>query len=414
MTYSGKSGACGATPARLSFDGAVVLSPFSWNFRDYMMQTTHYVTQEFARRCPTVLVEPPVQWNPCGEQFRLHRLPRAVFGRRTHSPEPCLWVLHRRGLPFGRHDLFRDIDLARNAKALRRLLKELGFRRTLLWHSFPFWSTRLVEAVDPALFAYHCLDHSARETEEATLIRQADVTFAVSEPLAKRLANINPNTYFLPNGVDLSLFDPTNPGNHAVPSDLPPASRLIGFIGHINQHLDLELLLRSAQAFPGNHLVLLGRIMNNETAPQGRQAEALHTLLGLPNVSYLGFKPPRELPRYLRAFDVCVMAFLDDPFNDERDPLKFYQYLAMGKAIVTTPIPVADRYRNLCYVARSAEEFIDFIARALSEPDSQTRATERIAVARTLGWDAVVSRACEILNQVGDPRARPARGEDKP
>ena len=397
MIDPGENGAFGAIPAKLPFDCAVVLSPFSWNFRDDMMQTTHYVTQELARRCPTVLIEPPVQWNPRGEQFRLHRLPQAVFGRRTRSPQPHLLIFHRRGLPFGRHALPRKFDLARNAKALRRLLQELGFDRALLWHSFPYWSESLVEAVDHRLFAYHCLDHSSREEEER-LVRRADAVFCVTKGLVERHLCTNPETHLLPNGVDLNLFNPENARKSLRPADLPKNGRLIGFVGSINCHLDIGLLLSIATAFPRDHLVLVGRVLTNETAPRGRQLEALTKLSSLSNVEILGFRPPTQLPAYMHAFDVCVIPFLANEFNQERDPLKFYQYFALGKPVVTTPVPVAERYGDLCYMATSEEEFVHSVLLALGEQDRDARSQARLQVARSHSWQSLLSQACRTLS----------------
>lgn len=380
------------------FESVVVLSPFFWNFRDDMWQTTHHIARQFARLVPTMFVEPCAPWNFGSAEFRVHRLFHSLFGSRTRSPLHNLTVVHRRSLPLGRWKFVRDFDLVRNARSLRELLNTFGFRRTLLWHSFPYWSEPLVDAVDHTLFVYHCLDHSTRE-EEVRLIRGADVVFCVSQTLVEKHRPLNPRTYLLPNGVDLSLFDGSRAAESPRPSDLPKGGRILGFLGYVNYHLDIELLLQVAKAFPEDHLIIVGRIPTKETAPQGKQKEALARLRSQPNVRILGFKPTRQLPMYLHAFDVCLIPFLRNPFNRECDPLKFYQYVAMGKPVVSTPVVVAERYRETCYLADSPEEFIAQISRALHAGNSETLRQARLAVARTHSWESLIAEACKIIEE---------------
>jgi glycosyltransferase involved in cell wall biosynthesis len=392
---------------RLPFESVVMISPYLWNFGNEMSQTTHHVARQLSRLCSTVFVEPPVQWNPWSEQFRWRRLPRAMGGDRVRSPEGQLLVLHRRGLPLGRAKPLRAFDLRRNARSLRRLLDEKGLRGILLWHSFPYWSGPLVDAVGAPLRVYHCLDGTSRD-EEASLVRGADVTFCVSETLVRKLRPLNPRTHLLANGVDTDVFAPERVKGRPRPRDLPSEGPIIGFVGSLNCHLDLELLVRVARAFPRQTLVVVGPVLANETAPQGRQREALRELKAFGNVRLIGFKRERDVPLYLSHFDVCLIPFLDDGFNQERDPLKFYQYMAMGRPVVTTPVPAALRYADVCRVGRTPSEFVDHVADALGPP----RADEieaRLEVGRKHSWEAVVGHACAILADLAERESRVAR-----
>ena len=379
------------------FDSAVVISPYFWNFRDDMWQTTHYVAQCLARRLPTIYVEPSVQWNMFSEHFRAFRVPLGLAGARVSSPCPGLEVFHRRSFPLGRLAVVRNHDLARNARVLGRLVKSRHWERTLLWHSFPYWSEPIVDAVNFHRFVYHSLDHSVRVEEETRLVRRADVVFSVSETLVQKHRANNPRSFLLANGVDLELFDPSRAKSGGRPGDLPDSGRLIGFVGSINCHLDLEMLVDVARAFPHDYVIMVGPVLSNETAPRGSQRAALETLQRLDNVRFLGFKPAADVPGYVQAFDVCLVPFLANGFNQERDPLKFYQYTAMAKPIVTTPVLVAKRYAEICYIGSTTDEFIGGIRLALTERRDDPRRAARLAVARVQDWPAVIARACKLL-----------------
>jgi glycosyltransferase involved in cell wall biosynthesis len=381
------------------FDSVVIISPFYWNFRDDMWQTTHNVARVFATMAPTVFVEPPVQWNPRSAEFRFYRLLHGIGGARTRVPERSMTVFHRRGLPLGSVEFVRNFDLTRNARTLKVLLKRFGFRNTLLWHSFPYWSEPIMEAVDHKAFAYHCLDHSACE-EEARLISRADAVFCVSQTLVDKHKAFNPNTFLLPNGVDLALFDRARARASPRPTDLPKKGRVIGFLGYVNYHVDTELLVDVARAFPNDNVVLVGRVPSAQTVPQGKQLEALKILRTLPNVRVLGFKPTSEVPLYIHNFDVCLIPFLRNQFNLECDPLKFYQYMAMSKPVVSTPVIVAQRYRGACYLAETPEEFNAQISVALDESNRKDLQEKRLAVAQAHSWKTLVTGACVTLGEI--------------
>lgn len=376
----------------------VVLSPFFWNFRDDMWQTTHHIARNLARRVPTLLVEPPVQWNPLSEEFRARRIFSSCLSRRIETVHPQLDVFHRRGFPLGRIEALRKFQGQSNARDLRRLLQGNGSGKTLLWHSFPYWSEPLMQAIDRELFVYHCLDYSPRD-EESRLVERADLVFCVSQPLVDKYKTLNPRTFLLPNGVDLDLFDPERAAKAPRPRDLPQRGRLIGFVGYVNCHTDLELIAAIAKAYPQHEIVIVGPIAQNRAGPQGQQRDALNELKALRNVSLLGFRAPGQLPAYIHAFDVCLIPLLPNRFNRERDPMKFYQYMAMGKPVVTTPVPVARRYQDVCSMAETRDGFIAAVGEAISRGDTDDQRRARRAVAERHSWPALVERAWQIIDQ---------------
>lgn len=395
----------------LGFDSVVIISPFAWSFRNGLPGSTHHIAREFARALPTVFVEPPIAWDPRSEHWRPAGFWGATVGAQAHSPEPALVVFHRRSLPLGRLPALRNLGLVRNIRALRRLLHDRGFRRPLVWHSFPYDSERLLDAIESERLVYHCLDHTARVQEETRIVRRADAVFCVSETLVAKHKALNPATYLLPNGIDLGVFDRDRAKRLPRPADLPASGRIIGFVGQINHHLDIELLLEVAEQYPDATLMVIGRLSKRETAPTPRQLDALDRLRRRDNVRLVGFKRPGILPAYIHAFDVCLIPFLEDPFNKERDPLKFYEYAALGKPIVTTDVPVAWRYPTLCHHASSHAHFIELISRAFEWPRSPEQERARLVLVRSHGWAALLTNACQAMRQ---PKMPPGVHHNEP
>jgi hypothetical protein len=72
------------------------------------------------------------------------------------------------------------------------------------------------------------------------------------------------------------------------------------------------------------------------------------------------------------------------------NPIKFYEYCAAGKPIVSAAIPELEPFRKLCYLASSHSEFLDAVEVALKErenPDVAARAAaDRRKIARESTW----------------------------
>jgi hypothetical protein len=82
-------------------------------------------------------------------------------------------------------------------------------------------------------------------------------------------------------------------------------------------------------------------------------------------------------------------------------PLKFYEYLATGKPIVSTPQPdqVLD-FRDLIHLGGTAEEFLAACEAALADTDPARQAA-RMAAGKDCSWDARVAQMGEVLTRRG-------------
>jgi hypothetical protein len=136
--------------------------------------------------------------------------------------------------------------------------------------------------------------------------------------------------------------------------------------------VDLELVAATAAALPQVEFVLVGPT---------RHGVSLAPLRGLANVRHVGAQPYADVPSWIAAFDVCLIPFKHDHVSAAADPLKFYEYCALGKPVVTTHLPAEldarDGQGSLCYQAGGRGEFAAAILRASGEDDPQSRDRRR-------------------------------------
>jgi glycosyltransferase involved in cell wall biosynthesis len=84
------------------------------------------------------------------------------------------------------------------------------------------------------------------------------------------------------------------------------------------------------------------------------------------NVQLLGRVPHHLLPSYARNWDVAMVPFKSNAIGRSADPIKVYEYLALGLPVVSGNLPQLASYPGV-RVAASNDEFALLLERAARE-----------------------------------------------
>ncbi len=87
----------------------------------------------------------------------------------------------------------------------------------------------------------------------------------------------------------------------------------------------------------------------------------------------LGKKPYEKIPHYGKCFDVAIMPWRQNRWIELCNPIKLKEYLALGKPVVSTSFPELQNYLDVTYTAKTPEEFVRCIKKALAEEISLAR-----------------------------------------
>ncbi len=165
----------------------------------------------------------------------------------------------------------------------------------------------------------------------------------------------------------------------------------IGFIGALSSYkVDFQLIAAVARARPDWHWVLIGQV--GEGQPDTR-IESLR----LPNVHLLGPRPYGELPDYLRGFDVATIPCVANDYTASMFPLKFFEYLAAGKAVIASHVPALEEHASACRLVSDSDEFIVAVADVLEGRGPDAAHCDRLA--RRYTWEWRMQRMLERLSQ---------------
>lgn len=317
-----------------------------------------------------------------------------------------IWVLSPLIVPAKHHwPVVRWINQALLRHALRRFLRARRFARPLVWTYHPYMQNAIADVPRGAL-VYHCVDDlsavpgvdvAAFEAAERGLLQACDAVFVTARALEDRCRPFNPRTYFLPNVADDRHFGKALAAG-PVPDDLAaiPTPRLV-YHGVLSDFkVDFALLLEVARRRPEWHWVLIGE------QREGQQSPLVDALAALPNVHLLGYRSYAQLPDYLRGMQVGLLPTLINDYTRSMFPMKFFEYLAAGLPVVSTPLAFAEDGPAGLEIGADADAFEAAIERQLERGRLGEEEARRFVGDNT--WRA---RTVRMLERVRTLEVRP-------
>jgi len=351
---------------------------------------------------PPISVIAPLKDRKTAAYLRKYRKP----GERVAGHENITVYALPPVLPFfNQYRQINQYNQKRQAAYIRKKMRMHGFgKETVLWCYSPT-ACDIIEQLPHSAVVYDCVDrHSAYKGHitpavvdqmERDLAQKATQVFATAAGLQETLVKINPTAMLVPNGAAYEIFSQvqTNKDRLPCPQDMKGLRHPVyGFVGMLQECIDYALLEKLAKQRPQATLFLIGRPLPGVD---------LSGLRNCPNVVIHGLVPQPELPAYISQMDVCLNVFRTGALSKDVSPLKFYEYLATGKPIVSTrePVQVAD-FQDVVLIARSAEEFIALCDRAAQENQPEM-AARRLSYGRACSWAARVRQLEQTLYAKG-------------
>lgn len=292
--------------------------------------------------------------------------------------------------------------------------------------------SRLIVEVNAPLLAEQSThrrlhDVETAERAAAETMATADLLSCVSAPVARwvgemrEAAGADTPIRVTPNGVDVDRFRPA-PGPAAAtiaaeaPSgeDSPDTATTIGFVGTLKAWHGTELLL---EAFARTQAVAAAAERSRprlRIIGDGPRREALGELasdLGIAElVEFIGAVAPARMPQAVGALDVAVAPYPAPAAPEDHyfSPLKVYEYLAAGTAVVASDVgelpgllaPAGEQPRGLLVPAGDVDALAAALDRLVADAGlrRELAAVGRRAVVAEHSW---LRRADDVLSAVG-------------
>jgi UDP-galactopyranose mutase len=357
----------------------VVFSHLRW---DFVWQRPQHLISRLARGRRTWFVEEPEMGAPqtllrCDERGPVRRVCLELEGE-------------------ARHCGFGDPAASRYLESLLGILPEGSPR--VVWLYTPM-ALPMARQLERQLLVYDVMDDLASfKNAPAELARlhgealhEADIVFTGGRSLFERVRSKRTGrTYLFASGVEPEHYE------QARKLTSPRERHVAGYVGVVDERLDLDLLGTLAAELPDWEIQVVGPVLKIDPG----------SLPAAPNLRYLGQQPYDRLPSIMAGFDVALMPFALNEATRSISPTKTLEYLAAGLPVVSTPIAdvVAD-FGTVVSICDDAAAFAEACRAVLHQP-----AEERSAKARPLlklhHWDTIAERMDAIMSA-----AKASRGQ---
>ncbi|MCA9925794.1 MAG: glycosyltransferase [Anaerolineales bacterium] len=369
---------------RLTF---VFLSTTDWDAPQF--GSRQQIALELARRGHRLLfIEVPRALHsfisdPTGTRQALHRMGKIRWIDETlavYTPRPVLPIYY--------HPVSNWVNQRLLVRDVQRALKLVEWQADVVW---TYWANTAVFLHhfqhQGATAVYHCIDDftavSYPFVSSQTIARMeiaqcqaTDIIFARTQALTERLRQHNPRCTRLPGGVDVERFDPERVTAAADITQLPHP--IAGFVGTIDNRVDVPLLAACAARLPHVSFVLVG--------PVKQYLVDIRPLKQLSNVYFFPAVPFEQVPEVIAAFDAGLIPYQVNRYTNGLSPIKLYEYLAMAKPVTATRLPYLEREAAHIALADDADGFVKAVKTAVSTPPTSEQKAAWRQVAEENAW----------------------------
>lgn len=324
---------------------------------------------------------------------------RGVKGIRKEMSN--LYIFSPLVLPFPYSRFARWVNLRLILPVLERWTKAADFTNPIVWTFLPTpLSYDIIDNLVKKVVIYYCIDNFSASSDsvkkirrsEINLLKKTDLVFVTSRALYNYCSQYNKRVNIFSFAVNFEEFEEARLRNDAPPEEFKNMKRpIIGYVGGVHKWIDQNLIKEAARRYPEYSFVFVGPLQTD-----------ISLLAEFKNVYLLGPKEHKELPRYINAFDVCLIPYLLTDYTKNVYPTKLNEYLAMGKPVVSSCLPEIvefnKKYDNIVYIGRSPQEFSGHIKSALND-DSREASERRINVSMNNSWKIHIEKMSALIEQ---------------
>ncbi len=167
---------------------------------------------------------------------------------------------------------------------------------------------------------------------------------------------------------------------------------IIGYYGALASWFDYDMIKYLAEKRPDYNIVLLGIKYDDSFDKQDLDKYS--------NIYFLGSKEYNILPNYASKFTVCTIPFLINEITQATSPLKLFEYMALGKPIVTTAMNECKKYQSVI-IANDNDDFVKKVDKAIeiqkNKDEDYLKVLKKEALENT--WESKTKEIIRLLER---------------
>ncbi|MFP7470590.1 glycosyltransferase [Niallia taxi] len=278
-------------------------------------------------------------------------------------------------------------------------LKEIEMEKYLTW-CFDLTRMEVANTFKEDILIFDSIDNLLEHDQnkkDSTFLRKmyglaednSELIFTVSKELKSTFFSKHKNAFYIPNAINLKTYKLLDENSHR-PSDLPQGP-IVGYVGLMQERLDVKILNQSLSENPNVQFVFLGPVFNKNY---------FKTTMQYKNAHFIGPKHHSQIPLYLKHFDICIIPHKVNNFTKSMNPLKLYEYLAAGKEVITTSVPPSEDYKDVVHITDNSSLFSNKIANIIKQPFKDFSQEDVLNSIKKEDWEFRLKEMLDHINRV--------------
>jgi len=176
----------------------------------------------------------------------------------------------------------------------------------------------IYDAMDDFPSFYEGISKKAMSRREIAITKQVSSLLVSSTDLKKKWETLRPDLTVIPNALDTEMLP-------KIETEFKAGSKIvIGYVGTIGAWFDWTWVIELAKARPADTIRIIGPVYNQPKQHLPKNIELL------PACSH------KEAISAMLHFDVAIIPFLQNVLTKSVDPIKYYEFKALGLPIIST------------------------------------------------------------------------------
>ncbi|MDR0577573.1 MAG: glycosyltransferase [Candidatus Accumulibacter sp.] len=202
--------------------------------------------------------------------------------------------------------------------------------------------------------------------------------------------------HYFPPGVNFEIFANKVDADNELNQEPARRNITIGCVGSFGTQIDWELLNYISDKSDYKFL-FVGIIVNSI-----KEDEQFNIFKSRRSVDFIGKMDHEEIPSVMSRFDLCILPYKRSEFSKGINPLKLLEYFAMGKPVVSAPIPSIAMDEELCglvSIAETGDDWLKSLEAEFSE-NNHCKIRQRISYAKRYDYPERVSCLASIVKNL--------------
>jgi glycosyltransferase involved in cell wall biosynthesis len=358
---------------------------------DYLIQTASILSQ---KSYPTYI-------------FYINEPPKLAL--QFHQISPLLYTFSPiKIIPFNRFKFVQQLNIYLSFNFLFLFCFFRYLSRPKYWIFYPQITSLLRFSPTPGALIYDIVDfftlsdkknNQRLQNQKKYLLKKANFVTSISSSLKSSYQKLLPSVkiHLVPQGFKL-INSPLR--LHPQVSLIKKLTNKIGFIGVISNRLDFKLLFKLIKLTPQVNYIFVGPVSFDINVSPKPIEKLSKKLFSFKNVTHIELVPKNKIAQFINLFDITIIPYdIKDDFNRLSYPMKLFEYFAMGKPVISTPIEELKQFPNLVFIGDTPKSWQQHIDQILSRPWPKNLQFQQKVLARKNSWHNKIKQSIKLAKK---------------